>query len=281
MNSPVCSANYTPPQPGAPDLALKKFINGNDAQLVSSAIDITNNTAFTYTINITNVGSGTLLNSTTTVLDPLPAGITLTSTPTGAGWTCTGASGSTTFTCSRTEALATGALFPTITVPVQVSSSSTFLTNTAELSNPLDVLTANNTDPAVIHILPSLLPACIPGPTTGPQAVALTATSAGLCTGGAGVVGGFTGVTNGTITTYNWSCGGSAVGGACAATFNSAVVNATDLSIRKFVNGSDAQNAIAAVNVATGTALTYTLFVRNEGLITATGTTTVTDTLPV
>ena len=123
--------------------------------------------------------------------------------------------------------------------------------------------------------------ACVPGPTIGTQTIPLTATSAGLCPGGAAVVGGFTGTTVGTVTTYTWSCGGSAVGGACAATFNSAVVNATDLSIRKFVNGSDAQNAIAAVNVATGTALTYTLFVRNEGLITATGTTTVTDTLPV
>lgn len=125
------------------------------------------------------------MNSTTTVIDPLPAGVTLTSVPTGAGWSCSGGNGSTTFTCTRTEVLAIGGSFPTITVPVQVSSSSTFLTNTAELSNPLDVLTANNTDPAVIHILPSVLPACVPGPTTGLQAAALTATSAGLCPGGA------------------------------------------------------------------------------------------------
>ncbi len=32
------------------------------------------------------------------------------------------------------------------------------------------------------------------------------------------------GTTIGTITTYSWSCGGSAVGGACGATFNSAPV---------------------------------------------------------
>ncbi len=30
-----------------------------------------------------------------------------------------------------------------------------------------------------------VLPACVPGPTTGPQAAALTASSAGLCPGGA------------------------------------------------------------------------------------------------
>lgn len=80
--------------------------------------------------------------------------------------------------------------------------------------------------------------ACVPGPTTGPQAVALTATSAGLCPGGAGTVGGFTGITNGTVTTYNWSCGGSAVGGACAATFTTGGGGGgTSNTAKKCING--------------------------------------------
>ncbi len=82
--SPLCSANYTPPQPTSPDLALKKYVNGNDAQNVANAYEVNNGSTYTYTINIENVGSGNLTNSTTTVTDPLPAGVTLTSTPTGA-----------------------------------------------------------------------------------------------------------------------------------------------------------------------------------------------------
>ncbi len=80
--------------------------------------------------------------------------------------------------------------------------------------------------------------ACVPGPTTGPQAAALTASSAGLCPGGAGTVGGFLGTTAGTTTTYNWSCGGSAVGGACAATFTTGGGGGGTSNIgKKCVNG--------------------------------------------
>lgn len=78
--------------------------------------------------------------------------------------------------------------------------------------------------------------ACVPGTTTGPQAAPLTAASPGLCPG-AQTVGGFTGTTVGTLTTYNWSCNGSAVGGACAATFNSSTAAAgVDLSLKKYAS---------------------------------------------
>lgn len=73
MTSPACNANYTPPQPNAPDLALKKFVNGNDAQTFLSAVDVSNNTNYVYTIDVRNAGSGALVASTTTVTDPLPA----------------------------------------------------------------------------------------------------------------------------------------------------------------------------------------------------------------
>lgn len=58
MTSPTCNANYTPPQPNAPDLALKKFVNGNDAQTFLTAVNVSNNSNYEYTINVTNVGTG-------------------------------------------------------------------------------------------------------------------------------------------------------------------------------------------------------------------------------
>jgi hypothetical protein len=37
-----------------------------------------------------------------------------------------------------------------------------------------------------------------------------------------------------------------------------------DLSIKKFVNGNDAQNSSSLVSIATSTGFIYTLVVRNE-----------------
>ncbi len=199
-NSPACTANYTPPVVTSPDLALKKYVNGSDAQNVATAYDVNNNSAFTYTITLQNVGSGALISSTTTVSDPLPAGITLTAPPSGAGWTCSGSVGSTSFSCTRTEALAIGAFFPTISVPVRVSSMSTYLTNTAELVNINDVLTANNTDPAVIHILPVALPPVCSSTVSGALLAPITA---GVCNSGTPInfLSGGTNPIN-----YTWNC---------------------------------------------------------------------------
>jgi len=62
------------------------------------------------------------------------------------------------------------------------------------------------------------LPSCTPGTTTGAQMAPITSTTPGLCQGTA-VVGDFSGVTVGNRTNYVWSCGGSAVGGACSANY--------------------------------------------------------------
>ena len=41
-------------------------------------------------------------------------------------------------------------------------------------------------------------------------------------------------------------------------------VNGFDLSLKKYVNGSDAQANVNAVDIASNTGFTYTLEVRNE-----------------
>lgn len=79
--SPPCSANYTPVTPASPDLKLKKYVNNVDAQNNGTAVNIPNNSTFTYTVTVENVGLGSLTPSLTTVYDPLPAGVTLTATP--------------------------------------------------------------------------------------------------------------------------------------------------------------------------------------------------------
>lgn len=68
--------------------------------------------------------------------------------------------------------------------------------------------------------------ACIPGTLTGPQLAPVTVASPGLCPVGQ-TVGDFTALTFGTTTNYSWSCNGSAIGGACSASYNSVAITPT------------------------------------------------------
>ncbi len=148
-----CSADYTvvPPPPAA--LALKKYVSGQDAQDNATAVTVASPSAYNYTIIVTNVGSGALVASTTTVTDTLPTGVTLTAKPSGTGWTCTGDVGATSFSCTRADGLAAGVAFATITVPVTVTAAPGYITNTATVTNPSDSNgPTDNTDPAVIYI---------------------------------------------------------------------------------------------------------------------------------
>lgn len=85
--------------------------------------------------------------------------------------------------------------------------------------------------------------ACIPGATVGRQPAALTSTASGLCLPGV-TVANFTSAVTGTRTDYTWSCGASAVGGSCAASYDTACPSGSctpggdknfDLRIKKYV----------------------------------------------
>jgi len=69
----------------------------------------------TYTITVTNAGPG-ITSGTVTVTDTLPTGLTATAI-TGTGWTCD----LPTLTCTRSDALAAGTSYPTITVTVNAA----------------------------------------------------------------------------------------------------------------------------------------------------------------
>lgn len=81
-----------------------------------------NNTA-TYSIRVRNIGPKTTVGEYA-VEDRLPTGVTLSATPTGNGWTCTGKAGESRLRCVNRAPIASGAtLGDAITVPVKVSAS--------------------------------------------------------------------------------------------------------------------------------------------------------------
>jgi uncharacterized repeat protein (TIGR01451 family) len=124
------------------DLSIAKSHTGNFTQ---------GQTGATYTITVTNVGSGAT-SGTVTVTDTLPAGLTPIA-PNGVvnGWTC-GIAGQT-VTCTRSDALAASASYPAITLTVDVDTSAgAAVTNTADVSGSGESNTANNSasDPTTI-----------------------------------------------------------------------------------------------------------------------------------
>ena len=85
-----------------------------------------------YTVTVSNAAVAGPTSGTVTVTDNLPGGLTLASmvgTGTGSGWSC--AYG----VCTRSDALAAGASYPTIAVTVNVSSTApSIVTNVASVS---------------------------------------------------------------------------------------------------------------------------------------------------
>ena len=95
---------------------------------------------FTYRITVNNAGT-VASAGTVTVTDLLPPKMIATAAS-GSGWACSlGA----TPTCSRSDALAPGAVYPLITLTVNIAGDAPpVLTNTATVSGGGDINTANN-----------------------------------------------------------------------------------------------------------------------------------------
>jgi uncharacterized repeat protein (TIGR01451 family) len=104
----------------------------------------------TFSIVVSNTGTA-LSFGTVTVTDLLPAGFTALSIS-GTGWTCVTATAS----CTRTDALAVGASFPTITLAVSAANSGTF-TNSVSVACNCEgpTRTANNSSTDTVVVFPS------------------------------------------------------------------------------------------------------------------------------
>jgi large repetitive protein len=124
----------------APDLSLAKSHSPSSFAAGSA-------TGY-YTLTPSNVGALPTLGSVT-VVDTLPAGITLAQLPSGSGWSCSGAVGASSFSCSSSDVIAAGGTGPVIQARVAVASGldGQILINTATISGGGEpaILSGNNT----------------------------------------------------------------------------------------------------------------------------------------
>jgi uncharacterized repeat protein (TIGR01451 family) len=113
----------------------------------------------TYTITVTNSGSGSTNGSPVTVTDVVPTGLTPIA-PNGPhnGWVCS--INGQTLTCTRSDSIAGGSSYPTITLTVQVANPApTTVTNTATVAGGGEGDPTNNTATDVTVINCSANPA--------------------------------------------------------------------------------------------------------------------------
>ena len=152
VNTVSANNNFAKLPGPAPDLTVAKTHTPSSFAAGSS-------TGY-YTITPSNVGSlPTVSGSTITVVDTLPPGITLAQTPTGVDWTCVGAPGASTFTCTTQDVIAAGAAGQVVTARVAVASNvqGQVLTNTVVISGGGEpaALTGNNTATDAVAIASS------------------------------------------------------------------------------------------------------------------------------
>ena len=131
----------------APDLAIAKTHSPSSFAAGSAS--------GYYTITPSNVGS-VATSGAITVVDTLPAGITVAQTPSGIGWSCVGAVGASTFTCTSNSVIGAASTGQPITARVAVAAglAGQILINTAVISGGGEPagLTGNNTatDPVAV-----------------------------------------------------------------------------------------------------------------------------------
>lgn len=135
--SSVVSLPFTV-MPGTPDLTVMLAHTGSFTQGQTG----------TYAITVSNVGAGPT-NAPVSVADALPAGLAAASIG-GSGWACGQPSGP----CTRSDALAVGVSYPSLTLTVNVAANAPpGVTNTATVSGGGETNTSNDTanDPTAIN----------------------------------------------------------------------------------------------------------------------------------
>ena len=254
------AVTYTVPVVLTPDLTIAKTHSGTFSQGQSGA---------QYTIAVSNAGNGAS-SGTVTAVDTLPAGLTATAIG-GSGWSC--ALG--TLTCTRSDALAAGASYPSITLTVNVASNApASVTNSASVSGGGESNTGNNTasDPTTIDVPAKIttttaITADTPDPSTAGQAVLVSYTV--VPASGSGTPTGNVAVSDGVN-----SCTGTVAAGSCTITLTT--VGARTLTATyggdSSYSGSTSAGAPHTVNPAGGgtpacNGLAATIYVLNGKIV--------------
>jgi len=212
MNTPVGGSSPVPVSPQPADLTLTKTHVGSFTQGQSGAA---------YTLTVKNSGSSAT-TGTVSLRDILPSGLTAAGM-TGSGWTCT----TSTLTCTRSDALAAGGSYPSVTVTVNVSSSApSSVTNTATVSGGGESNTGNGSASDVTAIASIVSPLPLPAPGGGKGLVAAYSFDEGS---GITVQDGSDSNNDGTIKNATWTTSGR-YGGALTFNGTNAVVNVPDSS---------------------------------------------------
>lgn len=145
------TATESTPINAVPDLRIAKSHVGNFTVGVNG----------TYTITPSNSGSAAT-SGTITVVDNLPAGLTVASTPTGTGWNCAATVvGSSTATCTSATAIAAGGTGNAITLTVVVAPAAfPSVTNSASISGGNEPASNNGnnstTDATTVNGIPDM-----------------------------------------------------------------------------------------------------------------------------
>ena len=147
------------------DLALKKYVNGQDAQ-DGSPVSIVADANFTYTFDVVNNGPSPTSNTSTVSDADFKSSVDILSVDSVSGWNCSSTVRS--FSCSSSLVVQPGAHFPKITVRAHLSAApvaNTPLRNYACVNNPaenrLNNYGGNNCDEANI-ITTGNAAVCIP-----------------------------------------------------------------------------------------------------------------------
>jgi uncharacterized repeat protein (TIGR01451 family) len=105
----------------------------------------------TYNISVSNVGLSALNGTQVTVTDTLPAGLTA-NAASGTGWACLLGPP---VTCTRTDALASNASYPPITLTVNIASNALgSVINTVSVSGGGETNTLNDTSSDTVTVIP-------------------------------------------------------------------------------------------------------------------------------
>ncbi|MDQ2712609.1 MAG: DUF11 domain-containing protein [Acidobacteriota bacterium] len=243
-NSATVSTSVRP----APDLTLTMTNSGHFAQGGSASFTLTANNA-----------GGIATNAPVTVTDALPPGLTP-AVATGAGWTCNIAGQS--VTCTRLDALAVAANYPSIAIGLTVAPNAAFtVTNNATVSGGGETNTGNDSASNIVTVngIPDLTVSLTNSGTFaqgGTAAYAITASNiGGVSTNGTATIADTlpTGLTPVTVAGNGWSCSIAGQSTTCTradALAAGASYPAISLAVR--IAGNASGNLLNSVTVAGG-----------------------------